>query len=636
MSEKKLDFEDGLGDIDSILHNQSISDLSWLAVDEEVYRASEALPKQNLDMIPELTQALTYSSEEDIPHAIPLKPHVMVNRNPLDAHEASKRDLSTPIRNRVAKYVMEGINNSEIHKKLLLEYSPVDIRNASALISEVLSESGLLGNVYINASHFPRCAQEDVKDRKFLTACAKASSYILKKGECNGCVKNINGRCASLKRDLVDEVPYGSKLAAHYAPQLAAEKRVASFNDDTKSWKEKMRIAFLSSPTTSNPDGVKHVAYQAKLSLTPVSDSEISDYVDRQASSKRNFILSSDYRKFATRMMEGYNDISTMRSASSSELDSLSKEYGLLGHTYLDMDVLGGCKKTLFFIKANKLSPKYIIRRNASCGLCKNLPDGGCAELCGSHNILGSIPEFSRNDLIHALESALKTNRISSKDMQNAISRVSANADFKFLISAINLHTPKIQSNSYSSTKYKGFYGGDSGKIQIEEDEVRRFISHLMNTGLKGTDLNNAVLSRYAKSDISHLKSLGSRLAAEESVQGTHYIDPTAYLDYGHGCSEGSSIFKNRSPKNIMASAKCTGCTLQLSSGWCSRYAKNLIRSVPEDVREAAKRVSLPIYREAAENPVEKYELATEVMVDLNGSKASRLPISFDDFGFDE
>ena len=53
MAKDNVDFESPIDDINDILHNQSVSDLSWLAVDEETYRAAEALPKQNLDIIPD-------------------------------------------------------------------------------------------------------------------------------------------------------------------------------------------------------------------------------------------------------------------------------------------------------------------------------------------------------------------------------------------------------------------------------------------------------------------------------------------------------------------------------------------------------------------------------------------------------
>lgn len=636
MSDKKLDFEDGLGDIDSILHNQSVSDLSWLAVDEAAYRASEALPKQNLDMIPELTHALAYSPEDDVPHVIPLKPHVMVNRNPLDSHESSKMDLTTPIRNRVAKYVMEGLKNSEIKEKLTLEYSPVDIRNASEAISEVLNESGLLGNVYIDARHFPKCAQIELKDKKLITACAKNALYVLSKSECSRCVKNVSGRCASLQKELVDEIPYGSTLAAHYAPKLVSERRASYLTDDTKNWKEKLRFSFLSKPLHINPDGIQKAAYQAVQSAPEVSESDIKNYIDRTNGIQQNAVLSSEYKKFSRRMMDRKNDVELLTNASDPTLNHLAGEYGLLGHIYLDMDVLGGCKNTIDFINKSSVASKYLVRRSASCGVCKNTSDGGCALLCKTHKILSSVPVYSKEDFVESLEKAVEEHRVSSDDMRKASLKLAGNYDWKSLISQVNLYSIKRAKETYKHTSYKAFYGSDVPKEALSEESFRRFISHLMNTGLSGTALKNAVLNRYDISDLKPFKSVGTRLASEESIQGSYYLDPTAYSDYGMGCSEGSSLFKNKGPKNILASDKCTGCTLQLSSGWCSRYAKNIVRHVPEHVREASKRVSLPVYREPVENPVEKYELASEPTIDLRGTKLHDLDISFDNVGFDD
>ena len=104
----------GLGDITKLLHNQGVSDLSWLAVDEADYRAAEALPKQNLDIIPEFQKALISDTKEgslDVPRLIPLKPHTIVNRNPLsnDYGQTAPTDQTAPIRNRVAKMVMMGM-----------------------------------------------------------------------------------------------------------------------------------------------------------------------------------------------------------------------------------------------------------------------------------------------------------------------------------------------------------------------------------------------------------------------------------------------------------------------------------------------------------------------------------------------
>src|SRR5271157_3444569 len=101
-----------MSDLTTILHNQGpISDYSWLAVDEADYRAAEALPKQSIDLIPEFTRALisdTKDGELNVPKLIPLRPHTIVNRNPLSNNydQTAPTDQTAPIRNRVAKMVM--------------------------------------------------------------------------------------------------------------------------------------------------------------------------------------------------------------------------------------------------------------------------------------------------------------------------------------------------------------------------------------------------------------------------------------------------------------------------------------------------------------------------------------------------
>jgi hypothetical protein len=632
MADKKLEFSDNLGDIDSILHNQSVSDLSWLAVDEAAYRASEALPKQNLDIIPELTHALAYSPEDDIQRVIPMRPHVMVNQNPL-SHQNFPVDMTTPIRNRVAMMVMEGLPKSEIKEKLLLEYAPADIHVASGAIQEVLNESGLLGNVYIDSNHFPRCSQGLAKDRKIVAGCAKRSLYVLSKPDCSGCVKNVNGTCTSFQKTLVATVPYGSKLAAHYAPSLASEKRADALMLEGETWKKRLKLAFSSPIQTVNPDGVKTSHTQIKKAVQ-VTEDDISQYVNRKYSA--GSVLSSEFVKLSRRMMDGKNDLEKLSSSDAPDLRFLASQFGILGHTYLDMDVLGGCKKTASFISSKNLRPDFLIRRSASCAHCKNLSDGGCASLCRSYPVYESIPALDQNHFVAAMQKAVDEGRISENDMALASSRLASVTNWDSLISQINLFKPKSATSSYTGSKYSAFRGSSSPSLEVDAEEVRRFISHLMNTGLSGLPLQRAILSRYTKEDLKQVPQVGNRIASGEHVQGSFYIDPTAYNDYGRGCSEGSSIFKNRNPRNILASSQCTGCTMQTAPGWCSKYCKSLIRSVPASVRNASVPNSLPVYHEPVENPVEKYELASESSVDLNGARSKSLDITLDAYSIDE
>jgi hypothetical protein len=632
MSDKDL-FSDNLGDIDSILHNQGVSDLSWLVVNEEEYRKSEALPKQNLDIIPDLQKALVMDHEEGVPRLIPLKPHAIVNTNPV----ASKEVLSpsVPVGNRVASYVMSGLSNDQIKEKLLLEYPADLILKSASEISHLLDERGLIGNVYIDSKHFPKCSQEKESDRKFINACAKRSLFVISKPECSGCVKNVNGRCASLKRQIVDEVPYNSKLAGHYASQLAEENRSHHLADDTiPGWKNRLRMAFTAKAVPSNPESVQKVHTYLRTETPRVTESDIKEYVSRKA--EHNEILSSDYRRLAKRMMDGYNDLELISNSTDPKVRRLASEYGLLGYTYLDMDVLGGCRNTIKFIESRGERPDYLIRRSASCGVCLNKPDGGCQKLCKTSKLVSSTPSLGVKDLISALDRALNRSVIDDGQYNNAMLRKASVVDYNRIISDLNLKQSSEVKKHYSQssqTLFAGAHGGDIKKASLDPEEVRRFISHLMNTGLTGTNLQVAILSRYSKDDLKGLSDVGKRLASSESTQGYLYIDPTAYVDYGHGCKEGSSIFKNKEPRSILASSSCTGCTLQTAPGWCSRYCKSILRSVPSPVVRQSSKHHLPVLNTSIDNPVEKYQLSSDISVDLDGGKSKDVNIDLDFLG---
>jgi hypothetical protein len=151
----------------------------------------------------------------------------------------------------------------------------------------------------------------------------------------------------------------------------------------------------------------------------------------------------------------------------------------------------------------------------------------------------------------------------------------------------------------------------------MDPEEVRRSISHMMNSGMAGRRLQASVLSRYTREDLSQVPEIGNKLASLDGVQGSYFIDPTAYSDYGSGCRKGSEQFRNRGAKNIIAGDSCTGCVLQAAPGWCSRYAKNIIRHVPEEVIvAAAEKRRLPVVQPAPveQNIVEKFGLASDDM----------------------
>lgn len=626
MVQSKISFDDSLGDIDSVLHNQSVSDLSWLAVDEATYRALETLPKQNLDIIPELTRALAVDPADDIQKVIPLKPHTLVNQNPVQ-QAYDPIDYVNPIRNRVASYITSGLPSEDIKAKLQLEFPEDAIRAASSDIKAIVSERGLLGNVYIDSNFIKKCDQESNKERKNIVACSKRALYVIGKPQCNNCVKNVNGRCASLQKQIVEEVPYGPKLAAHYADYLSNSRQATSLDDVNISWKERIQYSFLSMDF-KNPEGVKTVqTREASKPLKP-SSADVNAFLSRK--SVPTIHLSAAYIKHAKRMMAGKNDVDILLASGQEDLVRLASEYGLLGHYYLDMDALGGCNHTEKFIKDNNLSPFYVVRREANCSICKNLADGACARICQTSKISSRLPIIDRAAFLQVLNAKYEAGLISSGKMMAASARLASDLDYRSLTAQLFTYKEQEKPAQYKEASIKGHYisPASSQNRMVDPEEIRMFISHQMNTGLQGPSLAEAISNRYAASDLKGHAEMGRRFAAEEGLQGSYYLDPTAYRDYGHGCQEGALLFKNKSPRHIMASSHCTGCTMQTAPGWCSKYCKDLIRSVPKSVRNASKR-SLPVIQTAAvENPVDKYELGTEVDVSPVNTKKSTISMS--------
>jgi hypothetical protein len=639
MADKKFDnLSGGIGDLGNILRNQGVADLSWLAVDEEEYRAAEALPKQNLDIIPELQRALAREEGDDVPSVIPLRPHAMVNRNPLDAPSASKADMSNPIRNRVARLVMEGRSPSQIQERVLLEFSEADVRRASEAVTEVMSERGVLGNVYVDARHFPRCHQQTHEDRKLIASCARRSLFVLAKPECGGCVHNRDSRCASMKKALVASVPYGPRLASAYAEQFQAEKRPfpAPAASDPSQWKEALRTAFLAVPAAPKPDGVRTVhTQQPRPAGRQVSSSEVQEFLDRPKAGPAK-PLSPAYVKYARRMMDGLDDREFLVASGDPELLALASEYGLLGHTWIDMDAAGSCRKALAYVESRtsaKLAPDFVVRRSASCPNCHCTSDGACSKLSEVTKVVPSVPDYGRRTLATALIRAVDHGRVAASQAKAAIQAARADSDWRSLTAQANLFAPQEAARAYDGARvsvWTGFTGSDSGEAVMDEEEVRRTISGIMNHGASGAVLRDTVLNRYSRKDLAAFPELGARLASEDGVQGHYYLDPTAYADYGAGCNDGASKFRKRGAANVMASAKCTGCTLQTHPGWCSKYAKDLVRSVPADVRMASRRVLSVVKHAAVENPVSAYELSTPMSVDIAAPRKPSIEISMD------
>jgi hypothetical protein len=642
------EFESGIGDVTEVMSNQGVPDLSWLNVDEEDYRALEALPRQNLDMIPELQSALSWDGKDPrVPEINPMRPHTMVNRNPLDRPGATLRSNSS-VTNRLAAYVVAGLPDQVIAARLRSEFSPEQLSASHAEAAEILAEKGLLGNVYVDAKYFPRCAQEG-PHRDFVAKTAKRALFVLAKEACGGCVCNKSGSCSSFKKRLTTEVPYDRKTAASYLPQLASENRlvpgavqaVVASGSTPDTIRMVLRNAFLRPVASSPPEAPQTIQHRSIPKARPVTEADVVAFRDRQAAEESDPMPGPMARVVSKRMMQGRYDVSSIVASSDAEVRGLAQEHGLLGHTYLDGDALGGVRETLKFlqagIKSGSQAPDFVLLRTLTAA-DRAAPE--YASVLEHAIVVRKRPALTVENFGRALGRAVAAGRITPEQAAMASQRVASSpfSDWAPAIAHVNLTEAPAQLRhvDYQTAPkvalHHGATGGESVAAPMDSEEVRRTISHLMNTGLQGRKLQSAVLRRYARSDLAQVPSVGARLAKDDGVQGQYFIDPTAYRDYGRGCQTASDNFRKlNSVPNVLASSGCTGCRLQTHPGWCSKLAKTLIRQVPEEVRtKAAERRRLPVVQASApvRNPVAEFELTSELPVEVAAPRVAKGEIS--------
>lgn len=220
-----------LGDLSDFLKEGDLSNLDWLDVDEEKYHAGGypsqgALPKQNLDVVPDL-QALWDRQDKPtttylVPNSGQVKPfpgagevHTMGDLSEVHGRlRARAEDIA-----KTTRYaMMQSSDTANLRRHLMARFDLETLRANRDIIAEVLKERGLLGTVYVSASDFPNCANSPKSATTFVRRYASDAKYIVAKPECTGCIhaKKVGGstNCSVFHKQVVLDVPYTEQLAA--------------------------------------------------------------------------------------------------------------------------------------------------------------------------------------------------------------------------------------------------------------------------------------------------------------------------------------------------------------------------------------------------------------------------------------
>jgi hypothetical protein len=206
-----------LGDISNFLKEGNISDLDWLDVSESDYRAQEVLPKQNLDIAPDL-EALWNRDGGSALSLIPNRANAPKMMADLSEVHGLLRAKPEDIRKVARLALMQSDDLNRFKAALQARFDATSIKAASSTVREVLGERGLLGRYYIEASDFPTCSNGAKGPIEFVRRFASGAKFVRAKTACGDCTQskpNTTGgcNCAVFHKQIEVEVPYTETLA---------------------------------------------------------------------------------------------------------------------------------------------------------------------------------------------------------------------------------------------------------------------------------------------------------------------------------------------------------------------------------------------------------------------------------------
>src|SRR6185312_7451095 len=146
-----------------------ISDLSWLDIDEKKYRREDALPKQNLDIKPDLEALWAYDDSSAASHLIPNivpvpdskieDPHTMGDMSEIHGKlRARPEDILRARAHAIGKLarlaMMKSDDLASVRDELVKRY-PIDmLKQHRDVLASVIQERGLVGRYYVVAEDF--------------------------------------------------------------------------------------------------------------------------------------------------------------------------------------------------------------------------------------------------------------------------------------------------------------------------------------------------------------------------------------------------------------------------------------------------------------------------------------------------
>jgi hypothetical protein len=648
-------------DLSDFLKDASVADLQWLDVDEEKYRAEAVLPKQNLDIKPDLEALWAREGESPVTYLVP---NVVPVPNPGISDPHTMGDMSqvhgklSPKPEEIAKIarlaLMQSDDLGRMRSELTRRYPLETLQDHREVLASVLQERGLVGRYYVVSEDFS--GVNHAKAEAFINKYAPTARYVLSKTACGGCPHCITaqpsnpGHCSEFNRELVTEVPYTAKLAESVERSQVARGRTVQASEGASA-KERIRAAYLAPrPQRSEAYAGQGVNQHKSVLPTPAEAREqlieASALVSGKRAVEQSAVDAKPVLEFLHReMVKGLSHAeiaSSLKLAFDKQLlvrtnphwGALLKESGLYGVVYTKQASFSDCHDGADFLAKHNPSVRAIVA-GAKCGSC--IYNKSSCLLYGKPLVKQAADVVTQETVDAVLLEHRTAGRLPAADIKIASSWGGTPSQaLKAIHEAVRASAGLALSAPMRLGAMTGFYGNtpEYAMSGVARNEIIKQASRYMNEGLYGQDLAVALRSRFDPRDIVASKDELRKLAAEQGLQGVYYVDPSVYDDYGKGCHEASRLHRSRGVPYIKYGSKCTSCVHQVQTGHCSQINKPLVTEPPYIDKVAQQRAVLAsgnstsiAYADLVNNGasmIAEFDMQNEIVVDVKATEVPR------------
>jgi len=205
----------------------------------------------------------------------------------------------------------------------------------------------------------------------------------------------------------------------------------------------------------------------------------------------------------------------------------------------------------------------------------------------------------------------------------------SPRAALKAIHKAVTVPQKAPQTASARLDHMVAFHGGQQEHVASRQtvQQIVKQAGQFMNEGLYGKDLLRVLKGRFEIRDLVAAKTALKTALVEQGLQGTYFIDPTVYDDFGKGCDKAASLHRSRVVEYVKQSDKCSSCVHQRRMGFCSKINKPLVNEPPYANKRAQQReilasgstmnVDLASLVHNGASMMAEYEMQNSMMVDV-------------------